>query len=202
MASHDETSSVRGWARLRRTVATLIVAVPLAGLVSCTPSQQPPPEQPALRLSTVHGARQLRIGPAAAVQSQVGDVLVDYVLGAFLGEFPRDDFVRGFDSFTSGAARTATRDIDVLTAAKYAQATAVTARDLSARLSFVVRRDVAVGATAHVRFGFTAEMPGGRAVQFTLRGRILLVHEDRTWLVFGYDLALDEPGLTVEVSSS
>jgi len=202
MASHDDTPSVRGWARLRRTVVTFVVAVPLVGLGSCTAPDEPPPEQPALRLSTVHGAHHLRAGPRAAFESQVGDVLVDYVLGAFLGTYPRHDFVRGLGSFTKGAAQTATRDVDVVTAAKYAQATAVTATELTARLSFVVRHDVAIGATAHVLFRFTAEMPGGRTVPFTLRGRILLVHEGTTWFVFGYDLDRDDdgPAITAEVS--
>lgn len=143
----------------------------------------------------------MKPGPRSVLESQVGDVLTSYVLGAFLGDYPRENFVGGFESFTSGAAVSATRDIDLLTAAKYSRATAVTATDLSATLSFVREHDVAIGAAAHVRFAFAAEMPGGRTVPFTLRGRILLVREDTTWLVFGYDLARDdEPGLTAEVS--
>ena len=155
-----------------------------------------------MRVLTVHGAHHQRPGPRATLESQVGDVLVDYVLGAFLGTYPRHDFVRGLGSFTKRAAQFATRDVDVLTAVKYARATSVTATELTARLSFIVRHDVAIGATAHVLFKFVAEMPGGRTVPFTLSGRILLVKQDTTWFVFGYDLARDdEPRITAEVSS-
>jgi hypothetical protein len=202
MAPHDEARSGRQGARLRGAIATFIVALSLVGLGGCTPPEPPSPEQPALRLLTVHGAFQLRAGPRSVLESRVGDVLVDYVLGAFLGTYPRHDFVRGLGSFTKRLDQSATKDIDLLTAAKYAQATAVTATELTARLSFIVRKEVAIGATAHVLFRFAAELPGGRTVPFTLRGRILLVHEGTNWFVFGYDLDRDddESGITAEVS--
>ena len=41
----------------------------------------------------------------AELESEVGDVLSHYVVGAFLGDYPREKFVRAFDAFTGGAAR-------------------------------------------------------------------------------------------------
>jgi len=199
MAPHDEARSGRQGARLRGAIATFIVALSLVGLGGCTSPEPPSPEQPALRLTIAHGLGRWKPGIRTTLESQVGDVLANYVVGAFLGDYPRHDFVRGLGSFTSGAAVDASRDNKLLTAAKYARATAVTATDLSARLSFVTVHQAPVGAAAHVVFTFVAEMPGGRTVPFTLRGRILLVLEGTSWLVFGYDLTRDdEPGLVAE----
>jgi hypothetical protein len=199
-----------GTARGRRTggvrrplTAAALVGLLLSGAAGCnSPQQQQPPAPlgPALRLQTVHGAFHLRPGARAVLESAVGDALSDYVVGAFLGTYPRDDFVQAFDGFTAGAAREALRKIDLLTARKYRTARSVTAEDLSARLSFVLLGDTAVGVAAHVRFRFSAEYDDGRTESFSLVGRLLLVHEQSAWLIFGWDVGRsDLPSQTGEV---
>ena len=75
---------------------------------------------------------------------------------AFLGDFPREDFVRAFDVFTSGAAREAARDIDLLTGARFEDAAAVRCH-AARRAPLLPRRRPGRGrATAAVRFGFEA----------------------------------------------
>ena len=77
-----------------------------------TTSRRPTAESAALRVQTVTGAERLDQQTRTEVEGAVGDVLSDYVVAAFLGEFPRQEFVRAFEPFTSVAARKATRDID------------------------------------------------------------------------------------------
>ena len=98
-------------------------------------------------------------------------MLSKYVVGAFLGKFPRENFVGSFDSFTSGTARSAAGDIDLLTASRFSDATAVRATRLDAWLSFLAPGKDAFGATARVRFGFEASLPGGGTREISLRGR-------------------------------
>ncbi len=98
----------------------------------------PPQPQPALAVETVSGAGDLAQETRTELETEVGGVLSDYVVEAFLGDFPREEFVQAFGSFTSGAARSAAGDIEQLTAARVQDATAVTATRLDARLSFLV----------------------------------------------------------------
>ena len=115
----------------------------------------------ALRVETVRGAGKLPEQDRTEVETAVGDVLSQYVVGAFLGDFPREEFVGSFESFTSGVARSAAGDIDLLTAARVQDAESVRATQLDARLSFLVSDGDVVGATAAVDFGFEATMGDG-----------------------------------------
>ncbi len=145
----------------------------------------------ALRVSTVSGAEELDASARTRLEEEVGDVLSAYVVSAFLGTYPRDDFVGSFGSFTSGAARSAVRDLDLLTANRYGEAEDVRATRLVARLSFAALKDDAIGATAGVRFAFEATQ-GGKTRPISLRGQLLLVKEGNEWSVFGYDVARDD----------
>ena len=188
-----------------RAVALVVGVVVLLGLAGCSgdaPPEPAPSEEPvALHVETVHDSGALDEETRTDLETEVGDVLSHYVVGAFLGEFPRQNFVGSFDSFTVGAARAAAGDLDLLTASRFQDATAVRATRLDARLSFLVEGKDVVGASAGVRFGFEAALDDGETRPFTLRGRFLLVEEDGTWSVFGYDVARDD-GDAVEIEES
>lgn len=173
-------------------VAVLGAVTVLAGCSDAPPADAPPSEEPvALRVVTVRGAGSLPERDRTEVETAVGDVLSQYVVGAFLGEFPREEFVGAFESFTSGAARRAAGNIKLLTAADVQDAESVKATRLDARLSFLVDDHDVVGATAAVRFGFEAAMGDGENRRLSLVGRFMLVQEDGTWSIFGYDVAHD-----------
>jgi hypothetical protein len=193
----------RGPRAVAVTVAVSTLVAPL--LTACTdddPENSPPSAQPlALHVETGRGAGTLSDRARTTVETEVGDVLSSYVVSGFLGEYPRDDLVRAFDDFTAGASREAAKDVDLLTGARFQDASAIRATRLDARLSvLVLDRDV-VGATAAVRFGFEADVDG-EAQPFTLRGRFLLKDDAGTWTVFGYDVQRDDGGSAqAEVSS-
>ena len=73
-------------------------------------------EPAALDVRVVTCAGRLGDDARAEIEAGIGDALSAYVVKAFLGDYPRDDFVRAFDGFTSGAAEHAAEDIDLLTA--------------------------------------------------------------------------------------
>ncbi|KQV65897.1 hypothetical protein ASC64_13515 [Nocardioides sp. Root122] len=152
----------------------------------------PDAESAALRVETVSGAERLDEQTRTELEGAVGDVLSDYVVEAFLGPFPREEFVQSFGSFTSQAARTAARDIDRLTAASAADATAVRATRLDARLSFLTRSGTAYAGTAAVDFAFEATMDDGSTRELVLDGRIMMEAESDTWRIFGYDVSFDD----------
>lgn len=152
----------------------------------------PTVDSAALRVVTVSGADRLDEGTRAEVERAVGDVLSAYVVGAFLGDFPRQEFVGSFESFSSGAARSAAAEIDQLTAASVRDATAVRATDLEARLSFLTQADGVHAGTAAVHFAFEATMEDGTKRPLVLDGRFLLDARRGNWSIFGYDVTFDD----------
>ena len=142
----------------------------------------------ALEVRVVTCAGRLGEDARAEVESGIGDALSAYVVGAFLGDYPREDFVRAFEGFTSGAARDATEDIDLLTASRFKDAKGVVATRLRARISGLVERGERVGATAKVAFDFEAQEPDAEQPQpFSLRGRMLRTPGADTCADFGND---------------
>ena len=65
----------------------------------------------------------------------MGAVLSTYVVEAFLGDYPRDDFVDVLDLFTSGGASDAAEDIENITGAGFKNADEVVATRLEASIS-------------------------------------------------------------------
>jgi hypothetical protein len=193
-----------GGTRRATRAAVLLVSLVLAGCTSEPPqggeSPSPTPESVALRVRTVHGAESLTADARAEAESAVGDVISGYVVRAFLGDYPREDFARSFESFTGSLARNATRDIDQLTANRFGDAQAIRATRLDADLSFLVEGSDVIGATASVRFAFEATVDGEER-PLSLRGRLMLVEDDGAWSVFGYDVRTDTGDLVeAEVS--
>jgi hypothetical protein len=181
-----------GWT-VRAGVAVL-AALAAGCSTGSPPDDEPSPtaESAALRVQTVTGAERLDQQTRTEVEGAVGDVLSEYVVAAFLGEFPRQEFVQAFEPFTSVAARKATRDIDKLTAATARDATAVRATDLDARLSFLTQAGDVLGGTAEVHFAFDATMEDGTTRPLVLDGRFMLVADDDSWSIFGYDVTFDD----------
>lgn len=181
--------------RTARLGVAVAVAVLAAGCSDGGPpddEETPTPESAALRVQTVTGAERLDEATRAEIEGAIGEVLSDYVLEGFLGDFPRQDFVRAFEDFTSVAARKATGDIDYLTAATVRDATDVRATELDASLSFLDQAGEVHGATAAVHFTFEATMEDGSTRPLALDGRFLLDADEGTWSVFGYDVRFDD----------
>lgn len=192
-----------GAARRATGTAVLLVSVALGGCTSDPPEppgSQPSSESAALRVRTVHGAANLTPGARADAEGAVGDVLSGYVVRAFLGDYPREDFVGAFESFTGDLARDAAGDIDQLTANRFGEAESVRATRLDADLSFVAEDSDVIGATASVRFAFEATVDGEER-PLSMRGRLMLVEDDGAWSVFGYDVRTDT-GEAVEAEVS
>ena len=192
-----------GGARRATGAAVLLVSVALGGCTAEQPDRpisQSSAESVALRVRTLHGDTNLTPDARAEAEGAVGDVLSDYVVRAFLGDYPREDFARAFESFTGNLVRDASRDLDQLTANRFREAEAVRATRLGADLSFVVQDSDIIGATASVRFAFEATVNGEERTM-SLRGRLMLVEDDGAWSVFGYDLATDT-GDTVDAEVS
>lgn len=179
----------------RRLAAVLLPtvgwALPLAGCTDEPDRPEPGRPQVALEIELVKGVADL--GPEARdeLQTAIGDVLSSYVVAGFLGDYPRDDFVRSLDSFTPDAARSAAEDLDLLTGADFAAADDVVATSLVARISAFAPEGQAEGASAQVAFDFEVT-DDGEASEVTLEGRLMLTPENDAWRIFGYDVTLDE----------
>jgi hypothetical protein len=189
----DRMARTGGGARGALASLALLLCLSAAGCTAEDPDEPPSssaPESAALRVRTVHVAGSLTPEAQAEAESAVGDVLSGYVVRAFLGDYPREDFVGSFESFTGDLARDAARDIDQLTANSLGEAESVRATRLAADLSFVAEDSDVVGATASVRFAFEATVDG-EARPLSLRGRLMLVEDDGAWSVFGYDVRTD-----------
>jgi hypothetical protein len=177
-----------------RTGAVAVALVATACSTGNPPehTDTPTTESAALRVETISGADELDERTRAEVEGAVSDVLSAYVVEAFLGDFPRQEFVSSFESFTSGAARSAAGHIDLLTAASVRDATDVRATELDARLSFLTEAGDVHGGTAAVHFAFEATMEDGTRRPLALDGRFLLDAERDAWSIFGYDVTFDD----------
>jgi hypothetical protein len=190
---------------LATLLAALFVTVMIATLGACTNEQSGPtdadnPDDAALRVTSVQ-LSDLDETSRARVESEVSDVLAHYVTAGFLGDYPRGDFVQSFADFTTEAAKQAVGDIDVLTAARFAEASSVRATDLAAKLSFYVVDGEPVGATAWIDFAFDVD-DHGTAKKAALEGRLVLDRRDGRWSVFAYQVHRDDSDLLSTEASS
>jgi hypothetical protein len=173
-----------------RALAALLLVL---GLVACTDDkEEPPPDQ-----HTGHVALDLALGPTAGelstdgrdqLQNDVATVLSTYVVDAFLGDYPRQDFVEALDAFTDGAARRGAGEIDLLTGAGFGSGVDnVAATKLSATISSLAPDNEALGVTAFVDLAFDVDA-NGKTTEYTRTGRLMLMPVEGTWKIFGYDL--------------
>jgi hypothetical protein len=121
----------------------------------------------------------------------VGRVVTGYFDDAFLGgDYPRSSFGDAFTTFSSGAARQADADRDLLTNRVLGPTTErIEVRRRTAYLSVLAPYRVAAGVTARVRLSFVAEQADAAAKRVDVWGRLLLTRKQSGgWEIFGYDL--------------
>jgi hypothetical protein len=179
--------------RAATSVTAAIMATTLTGGCTAEPAGTPPPESGSvpLRITTVTGGGAISQDDRVEAEAAVADLLTDYVVAGFLGDYPRVGFVQSFEAFTSGLTPKAARDVEQLTASRFGDAESVRATRLDARLSFLARDGDVLGATASVDFAFEARVEGEQR-SLGVDGRLMLVEEDGVWRVFGYDVATDD----------
>jgi hypothetical protein len=185
--------------RPRRALVVAVVGclVPVGACTGDTDDPAPPggdgPKSVALQLSIGPGADDLDSGTRDELQNDVGRVLSTYVVDAFLGDYPRDDFVKALDAFTSGVTQKAATDLEEITGAGFKDADTVVATRLAASIAaFAPGRD-ALGASAHVDLAFDVTQDGSTR-EVTVQGRLMLTPVDGQWKIFGYQLRTDDPG--------
>ena len=127
------------------------------------------------------------------LESEVGDVLASYVVEGFLGDHPRDDFVRALSDFSTGLADDGGRDLTTLTLAETPAIAAVRATRLKANLAFFNPGGDVVGASAFVDLDFDLTFEDGTTRQVTRTGRFSLGLSDGVWQVTGYKICCSDP---------
>lgn len=151
-------------------------------------------EQPSapFRVAVTRVSGKLTERERTSLAANVRRVLAVYLDAAFLGgRYPRNDFTDSFDTFTSGAARTARRDRDLLTNERLGpHAESVRAVRRTAFLSVLAPFEVAAGVTANVNLDLVVRRSSGPSERVRLEGRLLLTRNARNgWSIFGYDLS-------------
>jgi hypothetical protein len=178
---------------MRTTGRAIVALVLVVGAAACTDDDEaPPPDQHgdnvALELSLGPTAGELSTEARDELQNDVAAALSTYVVDAFLGDYPREDFVGALDTFTDGVASRAAKDIELLTGAGFGdRVDGVTATRLSATISSFAPGHEAVGVTAVVDFAFDVEA-NGKTTEQTRTGRLMLMPAGGTWKIFGYEL--------------
>ena len=188
----------------RRLVAAALVVAVLTGLTACTADQpQPPPgsDEPgagvALQVDSLK-APGIDEETRTRLESEVGDVLGRYIVGGFLGDYPRGDFVRGLADFTDTLADDGGVDLAGLTLAGIDDVASVRATRLSARLSYLDPNRETVGATAFLDLAFEVTLEDGSTREVTRTGKLVLGRPAGEWQVLGYDLCCTDDGEPVD----
>jgi hypothetical protein len=193
-----------GWLHSAPVIACVLASALLPSVAGCTDDPEKndgEPDPVALEIELVQGGSGLTSQERDQLQADIGDVISEYIVNAFLGDYPRDDFVRSLESFTSGAAEKAARDLALLTGSGFGSAEAVEARSLVARITAFAPEGEALGATARVAFEFGASDDEGEEQGFTLVGRLMLAPDGDSWKIFGYDVRRNDLSSAEEGSS-
>ena len=181
----------------RRVLAGALVTVLLVGFAACSgdDSSPPGPDEPAdvaLQVVSVK-TRGIDEETRTRLESEVGDVLASYVVEGFLGDHPRNDFVRALSDFSTGLADDGGRDLTTLTLAETPAIAAVRATRLKANLAFFNPGGDVVGASAFVDLDFDLTFEDGTTRQVTRTGRFSLGRSDGVWQVTGYKICCSDP---------
>jgi hypothetical protein len=191
----------------RRVLAGALATVLLVGFAACTAddSTPPGPDEPAgdvaLEVVSVK-ATGIDEETRTQLESEVGDVLASYIVEGFLGDYPRQDFVRGLADFSNGLADEGGRDLNVLTLAGLSDVTAVRATRLKVNLAFYNPGGDTVGASAFLDLAFDITFKDGTTRVVTRTGRLTLGRTDGDWRVIGYDVCCsDDQVLQAEPAS-
>jgi hypothetical protein len=198
---------------VRRAAATTLCGLLVASTAACTSSEdatseptaparssgtsapsttpEPAPAPPArVRVSRVSG--KLKEKDREVLADNVEKVVTAYFDDAFLaGEYPRESFADAFATFSTGAARQADGDRDLLTNRVLGPTTeAVQVRRRTAYLSVLAPYRVAAGVTARVHLRFLADRGDKPAKRVDVTGRLMLTRKKSGgWQIFGYDLS-------------
>lgn len=123
------------------------------------------------------------------VVKRIGSVVDAWFAGAFVdGDYPREDFARGFAGFTAGAARQAQRQEAVTTnAALGSDLVEVVPTRRLVRLSVFAPHRRAAGATADVSLVLVGLRQDQSQVEVAVTGQLFLT-KDSGWRVFGFDV--------------
>jgi hypothetical protein len=190
----------------RRVLAGALVTVLLVGFAACSGDESTPPgpdvpaADVALQVVSVK-ARGIDEETRTRLESEVGDVLASYVVEGFLGDHPRQDFVRALSDFSNDLADEGGRDLNVLTLAGLSDVTAVRANRLKVNLAFYNPGGDTVGASAFLDLAFDVTFKDGTTREATRTGRLSLGRTDGDWQVIGYHVCCaDEPVLQAEES--
>ena len=192
----------------RRLVVAALVTALLTGLAACTADESQPPSGPdepgagvALQVESVK-APGIDEETRTRLEAEIGDVLGRYIVGGFLGDYPRRDFVRGLADFTDTLADDGGVDLAGLTLAGLDGVTSVRATRLSARLSYFDPGGHAVGATAFLDLAFEVALEDGSTREVTRTGKLVLGRPGEGWQVLGYDPCCTEDGEPVDAEVS
>jgi hypothetical protein len=119
---------------------------------------------------------------------QVGAVVDGWTEAAYLGgSYPRRDFSDSWPGFTTGARQEAHRDRALMSNEDIGdRVDGVEARRSRVRIDVLAVRRHAVGVTARVLLGFRTTGEVERDVR--VQGRLYLIHTERGWRIFGYDM--------------
>ena len=181
----------------RRVLAVALVTVLLVGFAACSgdDSSPPGPDEPADVALQVVSVKTGGIDEETRtrLESEVGDVLASYVVEGFLGDHPRDDFVRALSDFSTGLADDGGRDLTTLTLAETPAIAAVQATRLKVNLAFFNPGGDVVGASAFVDLDFDLTFEDGTTRQVTRTGRFSLGLSDGVWQVTGYKICCSDP---------
>lgn len=139
-------------------------------------------------VARVHGA--LSKPQRDRLERHTSQLLAGYFAAAYLHERQGDGYRDAFPGFTRGARTLASRDVDTVADASFADADEVRSRGAVAFLSVVAPEGRPVGATARVFLNLHVTEEG-RARTVPVRGRLMLTPGEDGWRIFGYDLSLD-----------
>lgn len=161
---------------------------------SSNASVQSAPDQPSapFRVAVTRVSGKLTEQQRTSLAADVRRVLTAYLDAAFLGgRYPRRDFTDSFGTFTTGAARTARGDRDLLTNERLGpQTESVRAVRRTAFLSVLATSEVAAGVTANVDLDLVVRRLSASSERVRLKGRLLLTRNaGNRWSIFGYDLS-------------
>ncbi len=121
------------------------------------------------------------------VKGGVTAVIDPWFDGAFLGEFPRDDYSDAFSGFTKGAAADAEGELDILSNQSIAdQIDSATATRRRVRADVFAFDGHPRGVTAHFVLDFTTS--GDLEASMRVRGDLYLAKDRGEWKIFGYDV--------------
>lgn len=123
----------------------------------------------------------------AELKTEVNEAVDGWFEGAFLGEFPRDDYTAAFEGFTRGARKDALADLALLSNQKIAdRIDSVVAGNRRVRLDVLAPKGQPSGVTAHFVLDYFTH--GDLEDHLRVRGSLYLTPQEDTWRIFGYDV--------------